>query len=182
MKAFFPALAIGGLLGFASLGAHAADGTITITGSVTDTTCSINGNAAGADSSKSITLPTVTAGALTALGQTAGTSQPTDLEFKLTGCTTATKAIASFENGPTVDQNSGNLINSGTASNVQVQLLNSSLAPINITTNSNNQLATNGGAITSGAADLKYYARYYATDAATAGTVNTSVQFSMQYQ
>jgi major type 1 subunit fimbrin (pilin) len=182
MKATFSALAIGGLLGLASLGAHAADGTITINGSVTDTTCSINGNTAGSDSSKTITLPTVTAASLAALGQTAGTSQPADLEFKLTGCTTGTKAIASFENGPTVDQNSGNLTNSGTAGNVQVQLLNGSMQPINITTNSNNDLATNGGSITSGAADLKYFARYFATDAATAGTVNTSVQFSMQYQ
>ena len=183
MKTTFSALAIGGLLGLASLGAHAADGTITINGTVTDTTCSINGNTAGSDTSKTITLPTVTASSLAAMGATAGTSQPADLEFKLTGCTTGTKAIASFENGPNVDQDTGNLTNNGgTAANVQVQLLNGSMQPINITTNSNNQLETNGGAITSGAADLKYFARYYATGAATAGSVNTSVQFSMQYQ
>ncbi|MGB8419910.1 type 1 fimbrial protein [Paraburkholderia sp.] len=54
--------------------------------------------------------------------------------------------------------------------------------PITITTNSGNQLATEGAAITGGAADLKYYARYYATGAATAGTVNTQVQYTMQYQ
>jgi major type 1 subunit fimbrin (pilin) len=185
MKAILPALAIGGLLGLASLGAHAADGTITITGTITDTTCSINGTKAGGDASKQITLDPVTASSLAALGQTAGTSKPTDLAFKLSGCTTGTKAIASFENGPTVDQASGNLNNSsgtGAAKNVQVQLLNGSMALINITTNSNNQLATNGAAITDGAADLKYYARYYATGKAEAGTVNTSVQFSMQYQ
>jgi major type 1 subunit fimbrin (pilin) len=182
MKAILPALAIGGLLGLASLGAHAADGTITISGTVSDTTCSINGSAVGADASKAITLPTVTASSLTALGQTTGTSKPTDLEFKLTGCSTGTKAIAYFENGQTVDQGSGNLLNTGTAKNVQVQLLNASLSPINITTNSNNQLATDGAAITGGAADLKYFARYYATGKAEAGTVNASVQFSMQYQ
>jgi major type 1 subunit fimbrin (pilin) len=182
MKATFSALAIGGLLGLASLGAHAADGTIVITGALTDTTCSINGNAAGTDASKTITLPTVSAGSLAAMGQTAGTSQPSDLEFKLTGCSAGAKAIASFENGPTVDQDTGNLTNGGTAANVQVQLLNGNLQPINITTNSNNQLETNGSAINAGVADLKYYARYYATGAATAGSVNTSVQFSMQYQ
>lgn len=182
MKAILPALAVGGLLGLASFGAYAVDGTITITGTVTDTTCSINGSAAGADASKAISLPTVTAGSLAALGQTTGTSKPTDLEFKLSGCSTGTKAIAFFENGTTVDQNSGNLMNSGTAKNVQVQLLNASLNPINITTNSNNQLATDGAAITAGVADLKYFARYYATGKAEAGTVNASVQFSMQYQ
>ncbi|MGF6898824.1 fimbrial protein [Paraburkholderia sp. GAS348] len=182
MKAILPVLAIGGLLGLASLGAHAADGTITITGTVTDTTCSINGIAAGSDANKSIVLPNVTASSLAALGATAGTSNPTDLEFKLSGCTTGTKAIANFENGTTVDQASGNLKNSGTAQNVQIQLLNAGMNPINITTNSNNQLATDGGAITGGAADLKYYARYYSTGKATAGTVNTSVQYTMQYQ
>jgi type 1 fimbria pilin len=91
MKAILPALAIGGLLGLASLGAHAADGTITITGTITDTTCSINGTKAGGDASKQITLDPVTASSLAALGQTAGTSKPTDLAFKLSGCTTGTR-------------------------------------------------------------------------------------------
>jgi len=182
MKAKILTVAIGGLLGFSSIGAHAADGTITITGTVTDTTCSINGDEAGVNFSKTITLPTVTASALSATGAVAGTSQPSDLRFSLSGCSAGTKAIASFENGPTVDQDTGNLINAGTAANVQVQLLNGLMQPINITTNSNNQLATNGAAITQGAADLKYYARYFATGKADAGTVTTSVQFSMQYQ
>lgn len=182
MKKLIPAMSIGALMALASLGAQAADGTITITGTVTDTTCSINGGTAGAAFNKTIVLPTVTASSLRALGETAGTSQPADLEFKLTSCSSGTKAIASFENGPLIDQGNGNLINTGTAKNVQVQLLNANMAPINVTTNSNNQLATDGGAISGGAADLKYYARYFATGQAEAGTVNTSVQFSMQYQ
>ncbi|MFJ3461677.1 fimbrial protein [Achromobacter spanius] len=182
MKAKILAVAIGGLLGLASIGAHAADGTITINGSVTDTTCSINGGEAGANFSKTIILPTVSVSALSAVGQTAGISQPSDLRFALSGCSAGTKAIASFENSSTVDQDTGNLINAGTAANVQVQLLNGQMQPINITTNSNNQLATNGAAITQGAADLKYFARYIATGKADAGTVTTSVQFSMQYQ
>jgi major type 1 subunit fimbrin (pilin) len=185
MKAMIPALAVaaGGLLGLASFGANAADGTITFTGTISDTTCSINSVVSGTPADKSITLPTVTAGTLSATGATAGTSNPTDLAFTLSGCSgAATKAIANFENGTTVDQTTGNLINSGTATNVQVQLLNASMKPINITTNSNNQLATDGVAITGGAASPKYFARYYATGKATAGTVNTQVQYTMQYQ
>ena len=182
MKAILPALAISGLLGLASLGASAADGTITITGTVTDTTCSINGTAAGADASRTIVLEPVTASSLASAGATAGTSIPADLAFKLTGCTNATTAIANFENGPTVDQTTGNLKNSGTAQNVQIQLLNAGLNPINITTNSNNQFAADGVPITGGVANLQYYARYYATGKATAGTVDTSVQYTMQYQ
>ncbi|MFL9911687.1 fimbrial protein [Paraburkholderia sp. RL17-337-BIB-A] len=185
MKAIFPALAIAttGLLGLASFGAHAADGTITITGTVSDTTCSINGTQTGASADKSITLPEVTAGTLSATGKTAGTSNPTDLALTLSGCSgAATKAIAHFENGSTVDQNSGNLLNAGTATNVQVQLLNSKMQPINVTTNSNNQLATDGVTITGGAASPKYFAQYYATGKATAGTVSSQVQYTMQYQ
>ncbi|OZI77689.1 fimbrial protein [Bordetella genomosp. 12] len=181
MKALIPALALGGLLGLSSM-AHAADGTITINGVVEDTTCSINGGTAGSSYSKTITLPSVNASSLTSPGQTAGTSQPADLHFALSGCTSGVKAIASFENGSKVNQDSGNLINSGTAENVEVQLLNGNMAPINITTNSNNTMDSNGAAITGGVADLKYFARYYATGQATAGTVNTSVNFTMQYQ
>jgi major type 1 subunit fimbrin (pilin) len=120
------------------------------------------------------------------LPRKAGTSSPTDLTFALTGCTgTATKVVAGFENGPTVDQDTGYLTNqagAGAASNVQVRLLNSSMLPIKITTGENNTLAGNSAKITDGAANLKYFAQYYATGAATAGTVNTSVQYTMQYQ
>ncbi|MGF6773939.1 major type 1 subunit fimbrin (pilin) [Paraburkholderia sp. GAS199] len=188
MKSILPAIAIatGSLLGLASFGAHAADGTITFTGTVSDTTCSINGSATGNPANVAVTLPTVSAGSLKAAGSVAGTSTPTDMALALSGCSgTATKAIASFENGPTVDQTSGYLNNqatTGAATNVQVRLLNASLQPINITTNSNNDIATNGSTIAAGAANMKYFAQYYSTGAATAGAVNTSVQYTMQYQ
>jgi major type 1 subunit fimbrin (pilin) len=185
MKSILPVIAIatGGLLGLASFGANAADGTITFTGTVSDTTCSINGVTSGTSADKSITLPNVTAGTLSSTGATAGTSSPTDLALTLSGCSgAATKAIAHFENGSTVDQTSGNLINAGNATNVQVRLLNAKMQPINITTNANNQLATDGVTITGGAASPKYFAQYFATGKATAGTVNTSVQYTMQYQ
>jgi len=170
----------------ASFGAQAADGTITINGTITDSTCSINGAASGTAADSTVTLPSVPAGALSSTGATAGTSNPSDIRFSLTGCTgSATKAVARFENGPTVDQATGNLVNqagTGAAGNVQVQLLNSQRQPINITTNANNDAATSGVDITSGNADLTYFGRYYATGAATAGAVSTSVQYTMDYQ
>ncbi|MFM0250157.1 fimbrial protein [Paraburkholderia sediminicola] len=184
-KSILPAIAIvtGSLLSLASFGAHAADGTITITGSVADTTCSINGMASGVQANLPVTLQPVSASALSAAGATAGTSGPSDMQLKLTGCSgTATKAIARFENGPTVDPTSGNLINSGTATNVQVRLLNAQMSPINIVTAANNVSGTNSATISAGAATLSYFAQYYATGKATAGNVNTTVQYSMQYQ
>ncbi|KND60800.1 Fimbrial protein precursor [Candidatus Burkholderia verschuerenii] len=166
--------------------ARAADGTITINGAVTDTTCSINGIASGTAANVTTTLPTVTAGALASAGATAGTSSVGDLQLNLTGCSgSATKAVARFENGPTVDQSSGYLVNQASttpAGNVQVRLLNSSFQSINILTNTNNDVVANGATISAGAATLNYFAQYYATGKATSGNVNTTVQYTMQYQ
>ncbi|CAB3761031.1 fimbrial protein [Paraburkholderia solisilvae] len=188
MKLRFSTLVLvaGGLVGIASLNAHAADGTITIQGSVSDTTCSINGATSGTPADISVTLPTVQAGSLASAGAVAGTSNAGDIQMVLSGCSgAATKATARFENGSTVDQSSGYLKNmSGTnaAQNVEVRLLNVNMQPINILTGQNNDIDSNGTAITGGSAVLKYFAQYYATGKAQAGSVSTSVQYTMQYQ
>ncbi|TCG06053.1 fimbrial protein [Paraburkholderia steynii] len=175
-----------GLMALLSAAAQAADGTITITGSVTDTTCSINGTASGTAADVAVVLPTVQAGSLAAAGATAGISNLGDIRLALSGCSgAATKAVARFENGPTVDQSSGYLTNQASASpaqNVQVRLLNANTQPINILTGGNNTLASNGATITGGAATLNYFAQYYATGKAQPGNVNTSIQYTMQYQ
>ena len=186
MKSFISTLAAAATLAtmaLASTGASAADGTITFTGAVTDTTCSIDAKTVGA-ADKNVTLPTVTDSTLGSKGATAGTSSATDLTFALSKCSTETKAVARFENGPTIDQTTGYLTNQAPAGaeNVQVRLLNASHLPINVVTGANNDMAGNGVAIVSGAADLKYFAEYYATGAATAGPVNTSVQYTVDYQ
>ncbi len=188
MKSLFPKLAVvaGGLIAVASINAFAADGTISITGTVSDTTCSINGMATGTSADMSVTLPTVQSGSLSATGAVAGTSNPSDIKMTLSGCSgTATKAVAHFENGTTVDQNSGYLKNmaaTGGAQNVEVRLLNASMQPINIVSGANNDLASNGATITGGNATVQYFAQYYATGKAVAGTVSTTVQYTMQYQ
>ncbi|MBN3764310.1 fimbrial protein [Burkholderia sp. Ac-20365] len=184
-KRILPVAAIG-FAALLSTAAQAADGTIQITGAIADTTCSINGKATGSPIDVNVTLPTVPTGALATAGATAGTSNAGDIKFALSGCSgSATKVIARFENGPTVDSSSGNLTNQASASpakNVQVRLLNANTQPINILTNENNTLATNGVAITGGAATLNYFAQYYATGKAEPGNVTTSVQYTMQYQ
>lgn len=186
MKSFISTIAAAATIAtiaLASTGASAADGTITFTGAVTDTTCSIDAKAAGA-ADKNVTLPTVTSGTLASLGATAGTTAASDLTFTLSGCSTEAKAVARFENGPNIDQTTGYLVNKAPAgaANVQVRLLNAAHAPINVVTGENNDIAGNGTAIVSGGADMKYFAEYYATGAATAGPVNTSVQYTVDYQ
>ncbi|MEI5999720.1 type 1 fimbrial protein [Paraburkholderia bengalensis] len=180
------AASIAAFAGLLSTSVMAADGTITITGSVTDTTCSINGAASGSPADVAVTLPSVPTSSLKSAGATAGTSNLGDIKLALSGCSgAATKAIARFENGPTVDQASGNLMNQASASpaqNVQVRLLNAKTEPINVLTQDNNDIGTDGATISGGAATLNYFAQYYATGEAQPGNVSTSVQYTMQYQ
>lgn len=156
--------------------AHAADGTINITGTINSSTCKING--ANSPATVAVTLPTVSTTALNAVGSVAGR---TAFNLALTGCGALTKATTFFEPGPTV-QADGNLKNaSGTATGVEVQLLNNDFSAIALNGSAS---AQNSQSVTlaSGAGTLNYYAQYFATAAAGAGTVSTSVQFSMIYQ
>ncbi|CAB3761035.1 fimbrial protein [Paraburkholderia solisilvae] len=188
MKSLLSTLALvsAGLVGVASINAHAADGTLDVRGAITDTTCSINGAETGSLANISANLPEVPAGSLTVAGDVAGTSNMGDIQMVLSGCSgLATKALARFENGPTVDQSNGylkNVVLGDAAKNVEIRLLNDQLQPIDIRDGTNNQIAENGKPITSGSAILNYFAQYIATGKAEAGPVTSSVEYTMQYQ
>lgn len=158
--------------------AMAADGTITINGTITDTTCDISVNNQSKDAT--VTLPTISTAALPAVGSTAGA---TPFTIALTNCAGASMNTAStfFEAGTYVEQSSGRLKNSasGTAGNVQVELLNANLGSI-MAGNSYNQgdVAVD---ISSGGGVMNYFARYYATGVVTPGTVNTQVDYTIVY-
>lgn len=166
-------------LGFAALApnsASAADGTINITGTVNSSTCKINGT--NSPATINVALPTVSTTSLSAAGAVAGR---TAFALNLTNCGSLTKAQTFFEPGPTIMAD-GNLKNaSGTATGVEVQLLNSDFSTINLAGTSTTQ-ASQQTTLTTGAGNLNYYAQYFATAAAGAGTVSTSVQFTMLYQ
>jgi major type 1 subunit fimbrin (pilin) len=180
-------LAAFGVAAAAPLAATAADGTINITGTVTSGTCKVT-SGTGTPPTITVALPSVQASALTASGQVAAR---TAFNIAVTGCGSGvTKATTYFEPGPTVDTATGNLLNAtgtGAATNVEVQLLNgnggtqTAFSPVVLGAA---QASENSSTYTlaSGAATLNYYAQYYATGAATAGTVNSSVQFTMIYQ
>ncbi len=164
--------------------ANAANGMITISGMITDTTCDISVNNGANDAI--VTLPTVSTSVLTAAGNTAG-SVP--FSIALTNCGTgSSKASTWFESGESVDNASGRLNNTaGSAANVQVELLNKDLMPIRAggTAGSQSAAAANNDVavdISQGSGTLNYYARYYATGAATAGTVMSRVQYTIVYQ
>jgi major type 1 subunit fimbrin (pilin) len=158
--------------------AHASDGTISFSGSVVNATCTVKVNNSAA--SATVNLPTVSQATLGANGEVAGATRFT---VNLSGCTTGNTVNVYFEAGSTVDPVSGNLINGGTAGNVQVQLLTNSGAAISV--GSSSQATSTGIAMTASPAvtggGLDYSAQYYATGASTAGSVTTSVTYSLTY-
>ncbi|CNH38260.1 fimbrial protein [Yersinia pekkanenii] len=161
---------------FMAQSAFAADGTITIKGQITDTTCGIAVNNGTKDAT--VTLPTISASALSTINSVAGT---TPFNIVLSGCTgtTMNNAYAYFEPGAKVEISTGRLDNDGTATGVQVRLLDKSSTPIMI--GSANQGAVVED-ISGGGATLGYYAQYYANDALIeAGTVTTQVDYTIVY-
>ena len=157
---------------------HAADGTININGAVAAQTCTINGNGAGSNDF-TVTLPAVSASALSAAGQTAGRKP---FNIALTACTPATGNVHTFfEPGPTTDTTTGNLVlEAGGATNVQIGLQNADFSPIKVGFADASQNSASVG-IDSGAANLSYYAQYVATGVATAGAANSSVMYTIAY-
>lgn len=158
-------------------GAYASDGTITITGQVTDSSCNIAVNGATGDAT--IVLPTVSTTVLASDGDTAGS---TSMNMALTGCPTAAGGLvrAYFESA-NVDVGTGNLKNTATgtpATNVQVQVTNATGAVIDLATNDNNTSVD----MSTGDANLQYFVQYYATGASTAGPVETALVYSLDYQ
>lgn len=172
MKKLASVLAIG--LALTSAAAMASDGTITINGNLTSSTCTINGTAGG---NITVTLPTVSTNSLAAAGATAGR---TAFNIALTGCT-ATSAKTFFEAGPNVNA-AGRLKNLDLAGaqNVDVQLVSGEGNVIDPNQSAINQ-ASQTIDLSTGSATATYYAEYYATGAATAGAVNSSTTYSMTY-
>ena len=171
------------LLAAAPLAANAADGTITFKGKVTDVTCQIT-TPAGKDFT--VNLPTVSKASLATVGATNGRTQ---FAINLSKCGTNSNVATYFEPGSTVDFATGRLLNqtptsANGAGNVQVQLLGSNFDVLPIKAASSGLAQTNSQWVntgTAGTADLNYYAEYYATGAASAGEVSTSVKYTIIY-
>ncbi|ATI83545.1 hypothetical protein CGA24_00035 (plasmid) [Salmonella enterica subsp. enterica] len=182
MKNIITIAALGSLFAVSTIQA-AGNGTISFTGAVNNQTCNATVNGATGPTAATVTLPTVQASVLGTTGNTAGA---TAFNMDISGCA-ATNPVgagtvkAFFEKGPNVDSN-GRLINTATggASNVVLELVdgtgNVAVKAGDISQNSGNYVA-----ITNGNATLPYSVRYYATGAATAGAVTSSVTYSLIY-
>lgn len=155
--------------------AEASDGTISFTGNIESQTCAVSVN--GGTSSATVPLPTVASGLLKTSGQTAGDTRFT---LALSNCETKTGNVyAYFEQTANVNAD-GRLTNTGSATNVDLQLLDKNGKEINAgSADQTTSPATE--ALDAGVATLTYIARYYATAAATSGTVASSVTYSISY-
>jgi major type 1 subunit fimbrin (pilin) len=185
MNKTFLSAALATVCGIAALAPQAtmaADGTLTFRGNISATTCTITGgtNTNGGTSDIIVTLPTVSANALASAGATAGDT-PFTLSLSGTGCTEGKLATVHFEptSSPLVNASTGNLANNGSATNVEVGLLNKNQQPINLFTSANSL----GETIATGSqtATIPFIARYVATGVAGEGTVDTSVEYSLTY-
>lgn len=158
----------------------ASTGTITFNGQLNSNTCDVVVDGQAADAT--VVLPTIGTNQLSTTGQTAG---DTGFTMALNNCAgTLETASAFFEAGTTVDSVTGRLNNTGTASNVSLQLLDGS-SPSRAVIEAGNQSQVNGNTyvnISSGSANLPYIVRYFAEGATTAGTVVSNVVYSIQYQ
>ena len=154
--------------------AKASDGTITFTGALQNATCTITGGG-----NLNVTLPTLSTATLATAGATGG---DTLFNIALTGCSAGiATASAFFEAGANTDATTGRLNSTGTAGNVQIQLLNSTGSVVNVAAVTVAGQGTQAATITSNAGTQSFIARYYATGATTAGTVASSVTYLMVY-
>ncbi|HEV6965651.1 type 1 fimbrial protein [Roseateles sp.] len=161
------------LLALAAGGAYAVDGTVTVTGTVTGVTCLI--------SAPAVTLPTVSTTALASNGAVAGLTSWTVTTSGCTG-TGATATNAYIEPGSTINTSGRITKTSGTATNVEVQMLTSGMVVMDLSKTYGSQYAgqtTNTVALNSG---QTFYLRYYATPSgAGAGTFTSSFTYTLVY-
>lgn len=162
--------------------AQAADGTIYIQGNLFLQTCTISVGGVVSPAIATVKLPTISSSLLNAPGKVAGR---TNFQIELSNCTgNAATAVAYFESGVDVESISGQLINRGTASNVRLQLLGNYGASGNQVIKVGNQeqlKEANRVAITAGKAVLPYAVEYRSIGIAGAGTVLSSVTYSIDY-
>jgi major type 1 subunit fimbrin (pilin) len=164
--------------------------TITFNGTILDTTCNVTGGSGtngGTAGSFVVALPQISKTALSTAGATAG-----DTGFSVViGAPSGQPGTCDSMNGKTaklhwninqlsIDAANNVLKNTGTATNVGVQLASANGSVVDL---SNVASATNVGSVVSGGTtELNYVASYKAiAGAAGQGTVQTSLEYVVEY-
>lgn len=148
--------------------------TIKFQGSYNSVTCTV----VGGQENQLVTLPRISTSSLTSAGQTAGSTAFT-IPLRCDGSIQAVRVY--FQRGATTNAN-GNLDvedpnDPASAKGVQIQLLNGDGSPIQV---GNAATMTTVNLDASTTTPVPFGARYYATDATTAGKVRTYATFVIQ--
>jgi major type 1 subunit fimbrin (pilin) len=172
------AIAAGMGMSSASIAAGPQSGVINFSGQVVDTTCVVNANS----TNMNVELPAIDRSLLTAPSSSAGL---TPFSISVTGCSPAPGAntvSAMFVADGNIDA-AGNLVNTGTAENVAIQLLDKDQTPINIQNDPWSAQMDRGESAADGSVTLKYWARYYSqAGGASAGDVASMANFQLVYE
>lgn len=172
--------------------AFAVDGTITFNGLLVDSTCTptvSGGGAPGTAPDAIVTLPTLNISALNAINKTAGlTAFSISLDGGSSasdGCVisspTSKTATPYFEPEMSKVNTDGRVINTGSATNVDIEILDQGQTAINLSHDATTQL-TAVGTVNGSKHAYNYFARYFATGATTAGPVTGTVSYSIIYK
>ncbi len=162
----------------------ASTGTITFNGSITSSTCSAAVDGKGTDGNGIVSMPESSVTDFTNDCDTAGRAEFT---LVLTNCTLTdpdTKVAAFFEPGANVDSNTGRLLNTGTATGVSLQLLDSKANVINVGDSSQQADAEYIIPDASKGGILPFSVEYYKDAGGTlaGGTVKGTVVYSLMYK
>lgn len=168
------------LIAFSSTSMADSANTVQFKGEVSTQTCSVNIN--GNEANPVVLLQTVAASSLATKGATSG---DTTFTVNVTGCTTAASdtSIKTVFVGNNTTTN-GNLGNTGDATKVSIQLLDSdATTPLSFATGST--ATTKAMTLATGATSTsqELVARYYAEEAGvTAGSVIATAQYAITYK
>jgi major type 1 subunit fimbrin (pilin) len=185
-KLILSAALIAGLGALAAQSAMAADGTITFNGNISAVTCTVHGGAPGSGGGNfTVTLPNVASSAFPSAGSIAGATAYNIYVGGAgeAGCTNGTQVRVHYEpTSPNVDATTGYLnlaTGAGVATGVKLQLLNAGdKSVINLANAPDSTPIT----VANNTATLPFYAQYVSTAASvTAGTANSSVLYSIEY-
>lgn len=171
----------------ASVAAHAVDGTVTINGAISATTCTVSVSGGGATGT--VTLPTIGASALAGSGAVAG---GTAFSIAVSACTTSQASMAPyFESAGSSAFNGAGRVTTG-VSGVDIQILNSAGSAVNLNgtaavsggfTGQNVPTVNFSGSNPSKAATSNFVARYYSTAASVGtGAVSVNLAYTIAYQ
>ncbi|QEQ60745.1 type 1 fimbrial protein [Haemophilus influenzae biotype aegyptius] len=167
-----------------ALPAYAADGRVTFQGEILgDGTCKIETDS----QNRTVTLPTVGKANLSRSGQTAA-PVPFSITLKECSAVDAGKSALLFKGRAAGQPYLPNATGQGKATNVGIQIVKAdgTGTPIKVDgTEANREKAPDTGKAQNGTViqpRFDYFARYYATGAATAGDVEATATFEVQYK